>query len=140
MSITWQQPADVLVERAPATWHGLWTLLYAAGHATHTLALTVPMIEGLDLTLAAMDLHQAREELEWVHPELADQAPAVSLGLLPARDDVDAARAVVDQLVLAALDRIADLAPTGDLNSPDEAALLAANRALRSARTVTARP
>lgn len=140
MSATWQEPADALVEHAPPTWHGLWTLLFAAGHATHTLALTAPTVQGLDLTVAAMDLHQAREELEWALPRVADEAPAISLGLLPARDDAGSARAVVDGLVVAALDRIANLAPTGDLGTPEGTALLAATHALRSAHTALSRP
>ena len=138
MSATWQEPADVLVEHAPRTWHGLWTLLFAAGHATHTLALAAPTVKGLDLTVAAMDLHQAREELEWVLPGVADEAPAIWLGLLPARDDADSARAVIGGLVVAALDLIADLAPTGDLSTPEGAALVAATRALRSAHATLA--
>lgn len=139
MHVTWQEPADVLVEHTPPTWHGLWTLLFAAGHATNTLASAARTVQDLDLTVAAMDLHQAREELEWALPEVADEAPAILLGLLPAWDDADCARAVVDGLVVAALDRIVNLAPTGDLGTPEGMALLAATRAVRSAHAVLAR-
>lgn len=139
MTSTWQEQAEALIEHAPPTWCGLWTLLYAAGQATHTLALAAPVVRGVDLTVAAMDLHQAREGLEEARPSVAESAQALALGLLPDGEDGDFAHAVVDELVVDALDRIARLAPTGDLTTPEGAALIVATRALRSARSVLSR-
>lgn len=134
MTIAWQGPAQGLLERAPADWDGLWTVLFAAAHATSTLALSLPVVEGLDLTLTAMDLHQAREEVDWARPDLRDTATTVSLGILPLHDDPQAARQVIDDLVVAAMNRVADLAPNeDDLAHPDTAALVTVLGLLRSA-------
>lgn len=129
MTIAWQVPAQGLLEHAPADWDGLWTVLFAAAHATSTLALSLPVVEGLDLTLTAMDLHQAREELDWARPDLRDTATTVSLGVLPLHDDPQAARQVINDLVVAAMNRAVDLAP----NEDDPAALVAVLGLLRRA-------
>ena len=134
MTIAWQEPAQLLADCAPADWDGLWTVLFAAAHATSTLALSLPVVEGLDLTLTAMDLHQAREELDWARPGLRDTATTVSLGILPLHDDPQAARQVIDELVVAAMNRVADLAPNEDNQAhPDTATLVTVLGLLRSA-------
>ena len=134
MTIAWRGPVQGLLERAPADWDGLWTVLFAAAHATSTLALSLPVVEGLDLTLTAMDLHQAREELDWARPGLRDTATTVSLGILPLHDDPQDARQVIDDLVVAAMNRVADLSPNeDDLAHPDTAALVTVLGLLRSA-------
>ena len=121
----------MLVDRTPTDWARLWTLLFTAAHATSTLALSLPVVEGLDLTLTAMDLHQARKELDWGRPELVDSAPAVSLGVLPLRDDHAAAHAVIGQLVAAAMDRVVALAPV-DLTDDEGGVLLTVLELLRN--------
>jgi len=139
MTIAWQEPAQRLVDRAPAGWEGLWTLLFAAAHATSTLALSLPVVEGLDLTMAAMSLHQAREELDWARPALRNTAATVSLGILPLHDDHQTARVVVDGLVVAAMNRVVELTPD-DLTHPDAQTLISVLGALRTAHaTLTGR-
>lgn len=132
MTIAWQEPARVLVDRAPAGWEGLWTLMFAAAHATSALALSLPVVEGLDLTITAMDLHQAREELDWARPALRDTAPTVSLGVLPLRDAPQSARRVIDGLVVAAMSRVVELTPD-DLTHPDAQTLVPVLGLLRTA-------
>ena len=75
----WDETAKVLVERAGADWEGIWTLTYAAERATTDLCVVAPMADAVELTYAAMDLCQAREELEWVRPDLPARCPAVTV-------------------------------------------------------------
>jgi hypothetical protein len=102
--VTWDETAKVLVERGDADWEGIWTLTYAAGRATADLGVVVPMADAVELTYAAMDLCQAREELEWVRPDLPARCPAVTVGP-PDNVDVDAARDAIGRLITAALAR-----------------------------------
>lgn len=139
MTSAWQEPARALVDRAPASWHGLWMLLFAAAHATSTLALSRPVVESLDLTVAAMDLHQAREQLDWARPALRDTAGAVRLGVLPLRDDAKVARRVIDGLVVAAMNRVVELAPD-DPRQPDAQTLVGVLGLLRTAHATLAGP
>jgi len=101
---TWDETAKVLVEHADADWEGIWTLTYAAEHATADLGVVAPMADAVELTYAAMDLCEAREELEWVRPDLPARCPAVTVGP-PDPVDVDSARDAIARLITAALAR-----------------------------------
>lgn len=110
MSAAWEAPARVLIEQAETGWEGLWSLLYAASHATLRLSIGVPLAPGVDLTFAAMDIREARDELEWIDAGLVERGAPVDLGVLRPTDDVGAARLVLDRLLEAALDRAGRLA------------------------------
>ena len=130
---TWDETAEVLVERAEADWEGIWTLTYAAGRATADLCVVAPMADAVELTYAAMDLCEAREELEWVRPDLPARCPAVTVDP-PEPRDVDAARDAVSRLITAALARTEAL--LGDeLDLADLACLTRTTTQLRSARS-----
>jgi len=129
---TWDESAKVLVERAGADWEGIWTLTYAAGRATADLGVVLPMADAVELTYAAMDLCQARAELEWVRPDLPARCPAVSVGP-PEPVDVDAARDAVSRLITAALALSGALLGC-DLDLADLACLARTTTQLRSAR------
>ncbi len=129
---TWDETAKVLVERAGADWEGIWTLTYAAGRATADLGVVAAMADAVELTYAAMDLCQAREELEWVRPDLPARCPAVSVGP-PDNLDVDAARDAVSRLITAALARSEALLGC-ELDLADLVCLTRATTQLRSAR------
>jgi hypothetical protein len=128
---TWDETAKVLVEHADADWEGIWTLTYAAGRATADLGGVLPMADAVELTYAAMDLGEAREELEWVRPDLPARCPAVTVGP-PDPVDVAAARDAVSRLITAALARAAVLLSC-DLDLADLACLTRTTMQLRSA-------
>ena len=129
---TWDETAQVLVEHADADWEGIWTLTYAAGRATADLGVVVPMADAVELTYAAMDLCQAREELEWVRPDLPARCPAVTVGP-PDPVDVDSARDAIGRLITAALARAEALLGC-DLDLADLACLTRTTTQLGSAR------
>jgi hypothetical protein len=132
---TWDETAKVLVERSDPDWEGIWTLTYAAGRATADLGVVAPMADAVELTYAAMDLGDARQELEWVRPDLPARCPAVSVGP-PEPADVDAARDAVSRLITAALARSEALLGC-DLDLADLACLTRTTAQLHSAhRTV----
>jgi len=129
---TWDETAKVLVERADADWEGIWTLTYAAGRATADLCVVAPMADAVELTYAAMDLCQAREELEWVRPDLPARCPAVTVGP-PDNLDAEVARDAVSRLITAALSRVEAMLGC-DLDLADLACLTRTTTQLRSAR------
>src|SRR5450830_1545515 len=136
---TWDETAKVLVERADADWEGIWTLTYAAGRATADLGVVAPMADAVELTYAAMDLCEAREELEWVRPDLPARCPAVTVGP-PDPVGVDAARDAVSRLITAALARSEALLSC-DLDLADLACLTRRRRSCaRPAASSTAPP
>jgi hypothetical protein len=130
---TWDETAKVLVERADADWEGIWTLTYAAGRATADLCVVAPMADAVELTYAAMDLAEARQELEWGRPDLPARCPAVSVSP-PEPLDADAARDAIARLITAALARTEALLGC-DLDLADLACLTRATTQLRSARS-----
>jgi len=132
MTTLWTAPARVLVEQADPGWGGIWTLTYAAGRATADLGVVAPMADAVELTYAAMDLADARDELEWVRPDLPARCPAVTVGP-PGPVDVDVARDAVSRLITAALSR-ADVLLGCDLDLADLACLTRTTMQLRSAR------
>lgn len=107
MSALWTGPARVLVDRAAPDLAGLWSLLFAAQRGALRLALDPRVDRDLSLTLAAMDLGEALEELEWCHPDLSDGAVALDLGPIPygATDDC---RRAIGELLAGALSRTVD--------------------------------
>jgi len=129
---TWDETAKVLVEHADADWEGIWTLTYAAGRATADLCVVAPMADAVELTYAAMDLAEARQELEWVRPDLPARCPAVTVG---PHDPVgvDAARDAIARLITAALSR-AEVLLGCELDLADLACLTRTTTQLRSAR------
>jgi len=129
---TWDESAKVLVEHADADWEGIWTLTYAAGRATADLGVVAPMADAVELTYAAMDLGEVRQELEWLRPDLPARCPAVSLGP-PDPVDTDAARDAIARLITAALARAEALLGC-DLDLADLACLTRTTTQLRSAR------
>jgi len=129
---TWDETAKVLVEHADADWEGIWTLTYAAGRATADLCVVAPMADAVELTYAVMDLGEAREELEWVRPDLPAQCPAVTVGP-PDPADVDVARDAVSRLITAALARSEALLSC-ELDLADLACLTRTTTQLHSAR------
>ena len=74
------------------------------------------------ISYAAMDFRDAQDELEWARPNLRATAAAVRLGHVRDVDDAVEARAILDQLAAAALDRAAALAEV-ELDLSDQAAL-----------------
>ena len=132
--VTWDETAKVLVERADADWEGIWTLTYAAGRATDDLCVVVPMADAVELTYAAMDLCQAREELEWVRPDLPARCPAVTVGP-PDPVDADVARDAIARLITAALARTEALLSC-DLDLAELACLTRITTQLHSARRI----
>ena len=131
---TWDETAKVLVERADADWEGILTLTYAAGRATDDLAVVSPMADAVELTYAAIDLCEAREELEWVRPDLPARCPAVTVGP-PDNLDADSARDAVSRLITAALARTEALLGC-DLDLADLACLTRTTTQLHSARRI----
>ena len=120
MGVLWMQPARVLVDRLDHGLAGLWSLTYAAQHGALRLALDRDVDGDLSLTLAAMDLGEALEDLEWAHPDLPTVAVAVDLGPVPA-DAVSDCRAALAVLATGGLDMAAEVlrdAPT-ELDTPD---------------------
>ncbi len=122
MSTTWDTPAAVLIEHVADGWEGLWSLLYAASHATVKLSLSVPLTTSADLTFAAMDLREARDELEWLHEHLTTGAVAVDLGPLRPTDLHVDARQILGRLTDAILERTYALIDAG--TTPAETACL----------------
>ena len=112
MSAPWTVPARVLVAQLDRGIEGLWSLVYAAQVGALQLALGRGLSGGADgdlaLTLAAMDLGEAIEELEWHHPDLPVVAAAVDLGPAPP-DGLADCRLAVAELLVAALDQVAGL-------------------------------
>jgi hypothetical protein len=104
MLTAWDAPAGTLLERTPSTWAGLWSLLYTAGHSALRLSLTSRFDESVRLAYVAMDLREARDELEWLHEGVAELALAADLGPLRPSEDRDAACGVVLRLVSTARD------------------------------------
>ena len=122
MSTTWTQPAQTLISEATAGWEGIWSLTYAAGFGALNLAMSVPLGVGVSISYAAMDFRDAQDELEWARPNLRATATALRLGHVRDVDDTAEARAILDQLAAAALDRAAALAEV-ELDLSDQAAL-----------------
>ncbi|WP_199421674.1 hypothetical protein [Actinotalea solisilvae] len=129
---TWTGPAEGLLHDADTGWSGIWALTHTAAMGALNLAMTVPLGVGVSISYAAMDFREAQDELEWAHPDVRTTAPPVRLGAVRP-EDADQARAVLDRLAAAALDRAAAMAEV----EPDLAAQAALSRVM--ARLITGR-
>ena len=110
-------------------------MLYTAGHSTLRLSLVAQFVEGVELAYVAMDLREARDELEWLHESVATDAPAIDLGPLGPGEDHAEARNVVQKLIDSALDVSALLAE----QSSDAAELACLTRVEHRLRTAHAK-
>jgi len=120
MGVLWTEPARVLVDRTDHGLAGLWSLVFAAQHGALRLALDRHLDGDLSLTLAAMDLGEALEDLEWASPDLPAVAVAVDLGSVPV-DAVGDCRVAIGVLLAGGLEMTAGLLrdPSQDLDTPD---------------------
>jgi hypothetical protein len=109
---TWREQADEELWEFEPGWGGLWSLLYVTSHAAFTLSLQRPLGSAVELAFAALDLGEARDELEWARPAVAGGHPT-RLGPLHPGDDLADARQVLDSLVAAAVDRVLSLEDDG---------------------------
>lgn len=121
MTTTWTSTAEVLLHDADTGWSGIWALTHTAAMGALSLAMTVPLGVGVSISYAAMDFREAQDELEWTRPDVRTTATPVRLGAVRPQD-ADEARAVLDRLAAAALDRAAALAEV-ETNLAAQAAL-----------------
>ena len=133
----WGARTASLVDGAQATWPGLWSLLYTAGHSALRLSLVAPFSDGVELAYVAMDLREARDELEWLHEDVSAGAGATDPGPIRPGEDREAARDGVHQLIDAALG-VSLLLAEGEIDSPELACLTRVEHRLRSAQTTIA--
>ncbi|NUU18291.1 hypothetical protein HP550_13625 [Cellulomonas humilata] len=133
MSMGWDAPAGALLGRTPATWAGLWSLLYTAGHSALRLSLVGQFAESVQLAFVAMDLREARDELEWLHDDVGAGAPAADLGPLRPGEDRDAACGVVLRLVGTALE-VSHVLAERQIDSAELSCLTRVEHRLQSAR------
>jgi hypothetical protein len=125
MTVTWSEPARVLATGLPGRGlAGLWVLLHTAELAALRMVLLPALDDDLAFTDAALELREAVEELEWLHPDLPLRASAVDFGAAPL-DQVGASRAAVAGLLVAALDTVGRLlgTATAELDTPELLAL-----------------
>jgi len=108
MSDQWMPSARVLVDRLEHGLEGLWSLVFAAQNGALRLAQDRELDGDLSLTLAAMELGEALEELEWTDPGLPAASISLVLGPAPA-DEVADCRAAVGVLLGGALEATARL-------------------------------
>jgi hypothetical protein len=106
MTVPWTTTAGVLVDRVEPGMAGLWSLIRTAQRGVLRCATDAELDRDLAFTFAAMDLGEALEDLEWVHPDLAADAVTVDLGELPGGDDGDA-RTALGLLLTGGLDATA---------------------------------
>lgn len=99
MATAWNEPAAILLVRGGAESSGAWSILDTAAHAALALSLETPASHGVDLAFAAMDLAEARDEIDWARPDLARGSRPVRLGPLTPTDDHADARALVAAFV-----------------------------------------
>lgn len=120
MGVLWTRPARVLVAELGASLGDLWSLVFAAQRGALRLALDRGLDGDLSLTLAAMDLGEALEDLEWAHPGLPAVSVAVDLGPVPVDGVRDCLNAIA-VLLAGGLDVAADLlrGSARDLDTPD---------------------
>ncbi len=78
MTVPWTTTAGVLVDRVEPGMAGLWSLIRTAQRGVLRCATDAELDRDLAFTFAAMDLGEALEDLEWVHPDLAAHMPSRS--------------------------------------------------------------
>ena len=121
MTVSWTEPARELVDRLGVGMEALWSLVFSAQAGALRLATVEPLDQDFALSDAGIGLADALAELEWARPELA---AGVSVELGPVRwDDVIAYRQAIAGLLAAALEVVADLLRSAELDTPDVLAL-----------------
>jgi len=137
MTVSWLEPAKRIADVA-AGWDGLWCLLVTARREALALAVLPGLDDDLRFTEAALDLREAVEELEWLHPDLPLRAVTVEFGDAPL-DKVNACRTAVTGLLTAALATARQLnSLPGELNTAAVLALARVSQLAASAhRRVT---
>lgn len=130
--MSWSTPAQELIDRLPADWEGLWSLVHALALASLNLATTVPLAAGVQLSYAAMDFRDAQDEVEWARPNIRCSSQIVRLGHVNV-DELEEARELLGRLAAVALDRAVTLTTVEPMLA-DQAALARA-----MARLVTGR-
>ena len=121
MTVSWTEPARELVDRLGVGMEALWSLIFSAQDGALRLAMVEPLDEDFALSDAGVGLADALAELEWARPELA---AGISVELGPVQwDDVIAYRQAIAGLLAAALEVVADLLRSAELDTPDVLAL-----------------
>ena len=121
MTVSWTEPARELVDRLGVGMEALWSLVISAQDGALRLAMVEPLDEDFALSDAGVGLADALAELEWARPELA---AGISVELGQVRwDDVIAYRQAIAGLLAAALEVVADLLRSAELDTPDVLAL-----------------
>lgn len=121
MTGSWTESARELVDRLGIGLEALWSLLFSAQAGALRLATVEPLDQDFALSDAGIALADALAELEWARPELA-AGVSVELGPVP-WNDVIAYRQGVAGLLSAALDVVAELLRSAELDTPDVLAL-----------------
>lgn len=121
MTVSWTEPARELVDRLGVGMEALWSLVFSAQDGALRLAMVEPLDEDFALSDAGVGLADALAELEWARPELA-AGISVELGSVQ-WDDVIAYRQAIAGLLAAALEVVADLLRSAELDTPDVLAL-----------------
>ena len=121
MTVSWTEPARELVDRLGVGMEALWSLVFSAQDGALRLAMVEPLDEDFALSDAGVGLADALAELEWARPELS---AGISVELGPVQwDDVIAYRQAITELLSAALEVVADLLRSAELDTPDVLAL-----------------
>jgi hypothetical protein len=139
VTVSWLRQAERLAGVATG-WEGLWSVLVTARRAALALAMLPGLDDDLTFTEGALDLREAVEELEWLHPGLPLRAVSVDLGDAPL-DQVNACRTAVGGLLTAVLAEARRLNRLpGELDTPQVLALARVSQLAASAhRRVTGR-
>ena len=78
--ILWSGPVQELIDRAPNTLPGLWSLLATGCVAASALSRVPPLDDDLSLTVATHDLHEAMGELDPAMILVLDKGRVVARG------------------------------------------------------------
>jgi hypothetical protein len=139
VTVSWLRQAERLAGVATG-WEGLWSVLVTARRAALALAMLPGLDDDLTFTEGALDLREAVEELEWLHPGLPLRAVSVDLGDAPL-DQVNACRTALCGLLSGAQNegrRLNGL--VGELNTAEVLVLARVSQLVASAyRRVTGR-
>ena len=104
MASRWQLAADEAVSENGADWSALWSLMQTTAGATFDLSMTTPLNRGVELTLAAMEVTEARDDLDCARPGGLEAARVVRLGPPAATDDLAQSLTVLTRLLDHSLD------------------------------------
>lgn len=101
--IGWASPVTAMLQRLGPGLPGIWALLWATEIGALQLVCLPDIPSDRQLTEAAWDLAEAREDLEWAAPELLTTGVAVTLES-PGNSDVPGCRQQLAALLRAGLD------------------------------------